>query len=129
MLLSMSRRVQIILLSVVACAFGGLSLFGPSDDRGSYYAVNVVQRYVREGRGSALLAIRETGGAVILCSLTTTLGYLALVRSTNFAVRSLGVAAVIGEICCLLASVLVLPAMLIWVDSRRVAPTALETEP
>jgi predicted RND superfamily exporter protein len=85
------------------------------------YAVNVVQRYVREGRGSALLAIRETGGAVILCSLTTTLGYLALVRSTNFAVRSLGVAAVIGEVCCLLASVLVLPAALLWLDNRRSA--------
>lgn len=86
------------------------------------YAVNVVQRYVREGAGSALLTIRETGGAVILCSLTTTLGYLALVRSTNFAVRSLGVAAVTGEICCLLASVLVLPAALLWIDRRR--PTA-----
>ncbi|MHB8879255.1 MAG: efflux RND transporter permease subunit, partial [Myxococcaceae bacterium] len=83
------------------------------------YAVNVVQRYAREGRGSALLSIRETGGAVILCSLTTTLGYLALVRSTNFAVRSLGVAAFIGEVCCLLASVLVLPAALLWLDQRR----------
>ncbi len=85
------------------------------------YSVNVVQRYVREGRGSALLALRETGGAVTLCSLTTTLGYLALVRSTNFAVRSLGIAAFIGEVCCLLASVLVLPAVLYWLDRRREA--------
>jgi predicted RND superfamily exporter protein len=83
------------------------------------YAVNVVQRYTREGPGSALIAIRETGGAVILCSLTTTLGYLALVRSTNYAVRSLGVAAFIGEVCCLLASVLVLPAVLVLLDKRR----------
>jgi hypothetical protein len=83
------------------------------------YAVNVVQRYVRDGRGSALVAVRETGGAVILCSLTTTLGYLALVRSVNFAVRSLGVAAVLGEVCCLLAAVLVLPAGLLWLDRRR----------
>ena len=85
------------------------------------YSVNVVQRYAREGRGSALLAIRETGGAVILCSLTTTLGYLALVRSTNFGVRSLGIAAFIGEVCCLLASVLVLPAVLLLIDRRRTA--------
>ncbi len=83
------------------------------------YAVNVVQRYRTEGRGSALVAIRETGGAVILCSLTTTLGYLALVRSTNFGVRSLGIAAFIGEVCCLLASVLVLPAALYWLDSGK----------
>lgn len=83
------------------------------------YSVNVVQRYVREGRGSALLAIRETGGAVILCSLTTTLGYLALVRSANFGVRSLGIAAFIGEVCCLLASVLVLPAVLLLIDRKH----------
>jgi hypothetical protein len=80
------------------------------------YAVNIVQRYEMEGAGGALTAVRETGGAVILCSLTTTLGYLALVSSMNFAVRSLGVAAVLGEVCCLLAAVLVLPAGLIWYD-------------
>ncbi len=80
------------------------------------YAVNVVQRYVREGAGGAIEAIRETGGAVILCSLTTTLGYFALVTSHNRAVGSLGKAAVIGEISCLLAAVIVLPAGLMWLD-------------
>ncbi|MEO7328112.1 MAG: MMPL family transporter [Minicystis sp.] len=85
------------------------------------YAVNIVYRYRREGPGGALLAVRETGGAVILCSLTTTLGYLALVSSMNFAVRSLGVAAVLGEIACLAAAVLVLPAGLTWLDLRRKA--------
>src|SRR5262249_40910236 len=83
------------------------------------YAVNIVQRYVREGAGGALTAVRETGGAVILCSLTTTLGYLALVRSMNYAVRSLGVAAVLGHVSCLLAAVLVLPAGLVWLDLGR----------
>ncbi|MGK3994192.1 efflux RND transporter permease subunit [Sorangium sp. So ce1024] len=83
------------------------------------YAVNIVQRYAREGAGGALTAVRETGGAVILCSLTTALGYLALIRSQNHAVRSLGVAAVIGELACLFAAVLVLPAALLWIDRRR----------
>jgi predicted RND superfamily exporter protein len=83
------------------------------------YAVNIVQRYLIEGKGGALRTVRETGGAVVLCSLTTTLGYLALVSSINFAVRSLGVAAVLGEVCCLLAAVLVLPAALVWWDAPR----------
>jgi hypothetical protein len=83
------------------------------------YAVNVVQRYVREGAGGALTAVKETGGAVILCSLTTTLGYLALIRSLNYSVRSLGIAAVIGELACMFAAVLVLPAGLIWLDKGR----------
>ena len=80
------------------------------------YAVNIMQRYRTDGRGSALAAVRSTGGAVVLCSLTTLLGYLALVRSMNYGVRSLGIAAVLGEVTCLLAAVLVLPAGLTWLD-------------
>lgn len=88
------------------------------------YAVNIVERYVNEGAGGALRAVRETGGAVVLCSMTTTLGYLALVGSANFAVRSLGVAAVVGELCCLLAAVLVLPAVLVLADKGKAAGSA-----
>ncbi len=80
------------------------------------YAVNIVERYVREGAGGAVSAVRNTGGAVILCSMTTTLGYLALLSSMNLGVKSMGLAAVIGEVTCLLAAVLVLPAGLWWLD-------------
>ena len=68
------------------------------------YAVNVFQRY--RDLGDPVEVLRRTGGAVILCSLTTLLGYLALVGSVNYGVRSLGRAAVAGEISCLLAAVL-----------------------
>jgi hypothetical protein len=74
------------------------------------YAVNVMQRYEADGSKDILAALRTTGGAVVLCSLTTTLGYFALIGSHNQAIRSLGVVAVVGEISCLLAAVLVLPA-------------------
>ena len=84
------------------------------------YAVNVVQRDLRIH--DAVEVLKRTGGAVVLCSMTTLLGYLALVRSVNFAVRSLGVAAVIGEVTCLLAAVLVLPAALVWWRHDRKAP-------
>jgi predicted exporter len=80
------------------------------------YAVNVTHRHLQ--LGDPLLAVRRTGGAVILCSMTTLLGYLALVRSVNFAVRSLGVAAVLGEVTCLLAAVLALPAALLWASAK-----------
>ena len=59
-------------------------------------------------------ALRLTGGAVVLCSLTTTLGYLALLGSVNQAVRSLGLVAVLGEICCLCSAMLFLPGWLSW---------------
>jgi len=123
--------VVVSLLIGIAWMTGGLSLgkvklnflnfialpltFGIGVD----YAVNIMQRYRSDGPGSALGAVRSTGGAVVLCSLTTLLGYLALVRSKNYAVRSMGIAAVLGEATCLVAAVLVLPAALTWLDGRR----------
>jgi predicted RND superfamily exporter protein len=83
------------------------------------YAVNVVQRYRADGSRDILAALRTTGGAVVLCSLTTMLGYLALVGSHNRAIRSLGTIAVVGEVSCLLAAVMVLPALWLLVERRR----------
>lgn len=87
---------------------------------GADYAVNVMQRYRLAG-GVMRRVVVETGGAVVLCSLTTMLGYFALTLSVNRAVQSFGVAAAAGEICCVLTGVLVLPACLVWLDSRRKA--------
>jgi predicted RND superfamily exporter protein len=95
------------------------------------YAVNIVERYVREGAGGVVNAVANTGGAVILCSLTTTFGYLALVTSTNEGVVSMGKAAVFGEVSCLLAAVLVLPAGLFLIDRNlpKGARSALSLHP
>jgi hypothetical protein len=78
------------------------------------YAVNLLQRHDSDPGEGALGVLRSTGGAVILCSLTTMLGYVALLGSINQAIRSLGQLAVLGEVGCLLAAVLVLPAALLW---------------
>ncbi len=78
---------------------------------GSDYAVNVMKRYELDG-GDIRRAIVETGGAVVLCSLTTMLGYFALTLSVNLAIKSFGVAAAAGEVCCIVSAVLLLPACL-----------------
>ncbi|HZJ55887.1 MAG TPA: MMPL family transporter [Myxococcaceae bacterium] len=88
------------------------------------YAVNIVQRDLE--LRDPLEVLRRTGGAVVLCSLTTLLGYLALARSLNYGVRSLGITAVIGEAACLVAAVMWLPAALVWLRQRR-APEAVPT--
>lgn len=85
------------------------------------YAINMVHRWKIEGPGHVAEIVRETGGAVILCSLTTIVGYQALMHSVNSAVRSFGLAAVIGEITCLSAVVVVLPAFLSLLERRRAA--------
>jgi uncharacterized protein len=81
------------------------------------YAVNVMQRVLNGG--GVIPAMRSTGGAVVLNSLTTTLGYLALLGSVNQAVRSLGMIAVLGEVCCLVAAMAALPSWLLWRDRVR----------
>ena len=86
------------------------------------YAINVAQRYRADGSRDILAALRTTGGAVVLCSLTTMLGYVALVGSHNRGIRSLGTIAVMGEVSCLLAAVMVLPALWFLVERRRRRP-------
>jgi predicted exporter len=82
------------------------------------YAVNVAQRYYGDARKNVVTALRTSGGAVVLCSLTTILGYLALLGSHNQAIRSLGTIGVVGEVSCLLSAVLVLPALWLTLNAR-----------
>lgn len=76
------------------------------------YAINLVHRWRIEGAGKLPTVVRETGGAIVLCSLTTILGYTALMQSVNSAVRSFGFVAVIGELTCIVSVMVVLPAIL-----------------
>ncbi|HKQ71263.1 MAG TPA: MMPL family transporter, partial [Polyangiaceae bacterium] len=86
---------------------------------GAEYAHNLMQRYRIEGRSRLYHVVAETGGAVVLCSLTTTIGYLALLLSINKGIVSFGLAAAVGEMTCLVAAVLILPAFLAWRGGDR----------
>lgn len=88
------------------------------------YGVNVAQRYVQEGRGSMRFVLASTGGAVALCSLTTIIGYSALLLSRNLALVSFGKLANLGELACLAAALTVLPAAIVWMERRRAAAAA-----
>lgn len=86
---------------------------------GADYAVNMTRRLRLEHYCNVHDVVVETGGAVVLCSLTTMLGYIALLFSMNKAIRSFGLVAAIGEITTLLAAVLVLPAAVLWWQDRK----------
>jgi uncharacterized protein len=85
------------------------------------YAVNVMTRYVQDGERDVRGAVRSTGGAVALCSLTTIIGYSSLLLAKNRALFLFGLLAVLGEIACLTAAVIALPAWLVLTRSRRPA--------
>lgn len=78
------------------------------------YGTNIFSRYKEEGRGSIPGVISSTGGAVLLCSLTTIIGYATLITSNNLALRSFGLIADIGEITCIIAAELVMTAYIVW---------------
>jgi uncharacterized protein len=76
------------------------------------YGVNMFQRFREDRNANILHIIRSTGGAVVLCSITTVIGYSSLLMAGNRAFVSFGALAVIGEITCIVAAVLALPAFL-----------------
>jgi predicted RND superfamily exporter protein len=83
------------------------------------YAVNVVSRYVEDGEKDVALAVRSTGSAVALCSLTTIIGYSSLLMAENRALFLFGLLAVMGEISCLTAGVTFMPALLELAQRRK----------
>jgi len=83
------------------------------------YAVNVMTRYVQDGERDVSGAVRSTGAAVGLCSLTTIIGYSSLLLAKNRALFLFGATAVLGEVACLTAAVVALPALLVLLDRTR----------
>ncbi|MDB4979844.1 MAG: exporters of the superfamily, partial [Myxococcales bacterium] len=86
---------------------------------GVEYAVNVAAR-LRGGADPAAV-VRATGSAVALCSWTTIVGYGSLLAAQSHALRGFGAMAILGEVACLAAAVVALPALMsAW--RRRKAP-------
>jgi uncharacterized protein len=84
---------------------------------GAEYVLNVVTRY-REER-DILKAVVSTGAAVALCSWTTIVGYGSLLAARNQALQGFGAMAILGEISCLSAAIVALPAFIVWRQRAR----------
>ncbi|MGE5787187.1 MAG: efflux RND transporter permease subunit [Myxococcales bacterium] len=95
---------------------------------GADYAINMMKRHDIEGHAALHRIVVETGGAVILCSMTTMAGDFGLLFSINGAVRSYGLLAALGELSTLIAGLVVLPAALHWAHLRRNARPASVVE-
>ncbi len=72
------------------------------------YAINVADR---AADADPLVALRSTGGTVLVCSLTTAIGYASLLVSDNLAIKGFGLASLIGEITCVIAALVIVPAI------------------
>jgi predicted RND superfamily exporter protein len=84
---------------------------------GAEYVLNVVTRYREEG--DIQKSIVSTGAAVALCSWTTIVGYGSLLAASNQALQGFGAMAILGEVACLSAAIVALPAFIIWSGRSR----------
>jgi predicted RND superfamily exporter protein len=89
------------------------------------YATNIFQRRRFQREAGIAEAVRTTGGAVTLCSLTTIIGYSSLLVARNQALLSFGVLADLGEAACLAAALFALPAFLRWRELGHAAGPAV----
>ncbi|NDG84408.1 MAG: hypothetical protein EBX52_05135 [Proteobacteria bacterium] len=81
--------------------------------------MTVSQGYRLEKSRDILGVIEETGGAVLLASLTTVTGYGSLLIASNQAFVSFGKLAMVGEFTCVFAAVVSLPAILRILERSR----------
>jgi len=86
------------------------------------YGVNILNRLRGEPRDRYRFALAETGGAVALCSLTTIISYSSMLVADSGALRSLGKVANLGEIGCLLAAWVLVPAVMALANRRTRTP-------
>jgi predicted RND superfamily exporter protein len=118
-----SRRAVAVLVAtasgsiamIAVCALAGLKInfldfvaLPITLGLGIDYAINVADRATRS---DPLVALRTTGGSVLVCSLTTVIGYLSLLASEILAIRGFGLASLIGEVTCMIAAFVVVPAV------------------
>ncbi len=109
------------MLTGVKVNFANFIAFPITFGIGVDYATNVMSRYLSDGERDVGPAIRATGGAVALCSVTTVVGYSSLLLAENRALFLFGLLAVLGEVVCLVAGVLLLPALLLVLPRSRAA--------
>ena len=127
LLVGLNRRAVAVLVSTLAgsllmvatCALLGLRVnfldfvaLPITLGLGVDYAINIAHRHDSEAVPDPLLTLRTSGAAVFVCSLTTIIGYGSLLISDNLAIRGFGTASLIGEITCLLAALVLVPALL-----------------
>ncbi len=73
------------------------------------YAINVA--HPQGGAVNARQMLRSAGASVFVCSLTTMIGYGSLLVSENLAIKSFGIASLLGEVCCVTSALIVVPAL------------------
>ena len=74
--------------------------------------IHITHRYREEEDKTKVVLGKSTGRAVLLSSLTTIIGFGSMMVADHYGVFSLGLVLSLGVLCCLIASITFLPALL-----------------
>ena len=82
-------------------------------------SVHLYHRYKETGKGSLMSALRSTGGAALMSSLTNIFGFMGLVFASHNGLRSIGDLAITGMVACMLTTLVYFPALLQVLEDRK----------
>jgi hopanoid biosynthesis associated RND transporter like protein HpnN len=112
----MIGTMHLVGLQLTMASFMGIPLIiGIGIDDG----VHILHRYRVEGPGKIRAVFSSTGKAVMLTSITTMLAFGSLSFATHRGLGGLGIVLFIGVGTCFLTSVLILPALLGWMEKKH----------
>jgi uncharacterized protein len=105
-------------VSILTGTFGGV-LLGLGTDFAIYLLNLYLASYHTEDHSTALrLALQKSGRGIVVGGLTSAAGFLTLGASSFRGFRELGIISGLGLMFCLLAMMIVLPALLVWQHQR-----------
>lgn len=92
---------------------------------GTEFTVLLLGRYDEERQhrdetphDAMVIAISKTGRAIVTTALTTLGGFAVLIVSNFVLVRDFGIATTAGVVLCLISSLVVMPPLVVWWDTR-----------
>jgi len=83
--------------------------------------IHIVHRWRQDSKENLPMVLSRIGRAIVLTSLTTTIGFGSLISSHYPGLRSIGWVTALGILTCLLAALILLPAILSWIEAKRTA--------
>jgi predicted RND superfamily exporter protein len=108
-------RIELDLFSL----FAAITFIGIAVDYGIY----VLHRFAIEGPRDVHQVLTRTGAAIMIACSTALVGFGTLINSSYSPLRVFGIVSVVTLTCCLLASIVFLPALIIqaqrWSRSAR----------
>ncbi len=82
------------------------------------YGIYVLHRYQNEGAGDVREVLNRTGAPIMIACATAVVGFGTLIYSSYPPLRQFGLVSVVTLVCCLVASLVLLPAVLVEIQRR-----------